>query len=262
MPGPFVLGMHHSIYPEYLTDVSIAECPSDATPFELQERLALASNSTNVNAKACLDTLVGLLPSYSYLPYATNTASQGKDAYFSLVMAKFSSGAPTIAENSSGINQIGCTFAINTGYDWMMPSTLETTAMDGTTPAAFGGDGSSNTPVDDDGEDLPDSYHALKEGIERFFITDINNPAGSAQAQSTIPVMWDAWGQSLTFLGENFNAISAYNHIPGGGNVLYMDGHVEFLKYGSKYPLANSPAGTYGENFGNWLGAACSIMDN
>jgi hypothetical protein len=31
----------------------------------------------------------------------------------------------------------------------------------------------------------------LKEGIERFFVTDINNPAGSSQAQSNIPVMWD-----------------------------------------------------------------------
>ena len=26
--------------------------------------------------------------------------------------------------------------------------------------------------------------------------------------------------------------------MPGGGNVLYMDGHVEYLKYKSKYPFS------------------------
>jgi prepilin-type processing-associated H-X9-DG protein len=61
----------------------------------------------------------------------------------------------------------------------------------------------------------------LKEGVERFMITDINNPAGSAMAQSTIPVMWDV-------VDEN---VKNFHHIPGGANVLYMDGHVEFLKY-------------------------------
>jgi len=28
-----------------------------------------------------------------------------------------------------------------------------------------------------------------------------------------------------------------FNHIPGGANVLYMDGHVEFIKYPGKFPL-------------------------
>ena len=29
-----------------------------------------------------------------------------------------------------------------------------------------------------------------------------------------------------------------YNHVPGGGNVLFLDGHVEFLKYPSDYPVS------------------------
>jgi prepilin-type processing-associated H-X9-DG protein len=29
----------------------------------------------------------------------------------------------------------------------------------------------------------------------------------------------------------------SFNHIPGGSNVLYMDGHVEFHKYPSKEPV-------------------------
>jgi len=69
----------------------------------------------------------------------------------------------------------------------------------------------------------------LREGIERFFITDINNPAGSSIAQSDIPIMWDA----VSILVRDFN------HVPGGSNVLYMDGHVAFLKYPSEeFPVS------------------------
>ncbi|MDX9975121.1 MAG: DUF1559 domain-containing protein [FCB group bacterium] len=65
----------------------------------------------------------------------------------------------------------------------------------------------------------------LKEGIERFLITDINAPASGAQAQSSLAVMWD----------EISDEPSHFNHVPGGCNVLYMDGHVEFLKYGGEF---------------------------
>jgi len=57
--------------------------------------------------------------------------------------------------------------------------------------------------------------------VERFTITDINNPAGTAKAQSEIFVMYDQLSTNP----------SAYNHVPGGSNVLYMDGHVEFARY-------------------------------
>ena len=72
----------------------------------------------------------------------------------------------------------------------------------------------------------PDSQplYRLREGIERFYITDINNPAASNQAQSEVAVMWD----TIATVPWNFN------HIPGGSNVLYMDGHVEFVKYPSE----------------------------
>ncbi|MBX7256058.1 MAG: DUF1559 domain-containing protein [Candidatus Hydrogenedentes bacterium] len=69
----------------------------------------------------------------------------------------------------------------------------------------------------------------LREGIERFFISDINNPAASAKAQSDIWIMWDDVSTRVPGL---------MNHIPGGSNVLYMDGHVTFLKYGTESPLS------------------------
>ena len=54
-------------------------------------------------------------------------------------------------------------------------------------------------------------------------ITDINNPGASAMAQSTLWIMADQLGGSA--------AMKYFNHIPGGCNVLYMDGHVEFVRY-------------------------------
>lgn len=74
---------------------------------------------------------------------------------------------------------------------------------------------------------VPIQIQPLKEGIERFLITDINNPGASAFAQSASAVMFD---NSYTAQGGLSNA-SEFNHIPGGANVLFMDGHVEFAKY-------------------------------
>ena len=70
--------------------------------------------------------------------------------------------------------------------------------------------------------------YRLREGIERFFITDINNPAASAMAQSELAAMFDVM---------NLRAAD-FNHVPGGANVLFMDGHVEFIAYPSdRFPV-------------------------
>lgn len=82
-----------------------------------------------------------------------------------------------------------------------------------------------------------DTMLRLREGVERFLITDINNPAGSAQAQSNVAIMWDH---------VTTNPID-FNHVPGGGNVLYMDGHVEYLKYPEdKFPMTADSARAFG----------------
>lgn len=59
--------------------------------------------------------------------------------------------------------------------------------------------------------------YRLREGIERFLITDINNPAASASAQSTVPLLFrvDARGRD----GR-----------PTAVWVLYMDGHAERIE--------------------------------
>jgi len=61
----------------------------------------------------------------------------------------------------------------------------------------------------------------LREGIERFLITDINNAGGSNISQSDLVMMFD----------QGSTSPAGFNHIPGGSNVLYMDGHVQYIKY-------------------------------
>ncbi len=67
------------------------------------------------------------------------------------------------------------------------------------------------------------TVYRLREGAERFLITDINNPGAANTAQGTVAVMCD--------LLSNSPAIDAFNHVPGGCNALFMDGHCEFLRY-------------------------------
>jgi prepilin-type processing-associated H-X9-DG protein len=71
-----------------------------------------------------------------------------------------------------------------------------------------------------------DTIYRFREGIERFLITDINGPGSSSRAQSSLAMMWD----SLSGTDP-----SHYNHIPGGSNVLFMDGHVQYTKFSGNH---------------------------
>jgi len=89
-----------------------------------------------------------------------------------------------------------------------------------------------------------ESIFRLREGIERFLITDINNPGAGAQAQSTIPIMWDVIGSGpITTLPPGWtkdDGAETFNHIPGGSNVLFLDGHVAFSRYPSETDVPTS----------------------
>lgn len=82
-----------------------------------------------------------------------------------------------------------------------------------------------------------DTLYRLREGIERFMITDINDPSRSSAAQSTVWVYTDRLSSD----------VSQFNHIPGGANVLFMDGHVEFVRYNAKAPVLPGVARVFGE---------------
>jgi len=87
------------------------------------------------------------------------------------------------------------------------------------------------------------TMYRLREGIERFLVTDINNPAISMEAASTVPVMWDHASAK----------VADFSHVPGGGNVLYLDGHVAWLRYpAERFPMTMDSArllGRYGKPF-------------
>ena len=62
------------------------------------------------------------------------------------------------------------------------------------------------------------TYYRTSMGVGRIFIRDINNPGNDNVSDSRIPVMFD----SVSNRGK-----IEMNHLPLGGNVLYLDGHVE-----------------------------------
>jgi prepilin-type N-terminal cleavage/methylation domain-containing protein/prepilin-type processing-associated H-X9-DG protein len=85
----------------------------------------------------------------------------------------------------------------------------------------------------------------LRTGIERFLITNLNSMATADTASSVVPVMWDHISTKTI----------DFSHLPGGGNVLYMDGHVEFLRYPSnKFPMTSDSVKIFGRYDRPWDG--------
>ncbi|MBX7259320.1 MAG: DUF1559 domain-containing protein [Candidatus Hydrogenedentes bacterium] len=205
-----------SIYPEYLTDPNISLCPSapDSEP-----------NEFHVNDD----------PSLPILPCRIDD-----DDYFYvswLIQEETVTGNPPLQDPNDGAlasipndNNLLIT-AVTQGYiDAGLALSLDGFISDAsdalTVPEA-------NELVDQDinyDDYVPGNstvLFRLREGIERFLISDINNPAASAEAQSSIFVMAD-------IIRLN---VDDYNHVPGGINKLYLDGHVSFVKYpGDEFP--------------------------
>lgn len=96
----------------------------------------------------------------------------------------------------------------------------------------------------------------IREGLERIYITDINAAAQSSNAQSDVVVMYD-WSVAYdNSMAGGLSMPPRFNHAPGGCNILYMDGHVEFGRYpaagggGRYWPVAEwSPLGFPGSAF-------------
>jgi prepilin-type processing-associated H-X9-DG protein len=220
---------------------------------------AQVANLKNQGADStCYDAILSIPISYAYLPWAVNSSSQLVDVLFYMgnfaITSQLSGGRVRItAADMAALHH--CPAFTGNGYtlngESLGQADLSNTAYL-RTPYYTG------VNVDDNGAALPaGGYKRLKEGIERFFITDINNPAGSAVAQSSLPVMFDGWSDSGLFAGVN--SVVVFNHVPGGCNVLYMDGHVEYVKYKSKFPVMNSGSTTLGATLSLWMSAAAGI---
>jgi prepilin-type processing-associated H-X9-DG protein/prepilin-type N-terminal cleavage/methylation domain-containing protein len=72
----------------------------------------------------------------------------------------------------------------------------------------------------------------LSQGIERFLITDVNNPGASFVGATQIPVMFDR----VSF------APLLRNHKKEAANILFLDGHVDFIRFPSNnyYPMTSA----------------------
>lgn len=231
-----------AIYPEYLTDVNIALCPSDTRgdSFSISQLIEedYAAQIRKVAeqlpaAELCLDMLLSVPVSYIYNAHLVQTTSQFVDCFDSKNTMLYNpqylpTGSPTtFPPVPAGID--GCPNG-GIGLDTIGYSDV---------PSYH----SANTPTarDDDGvSKLPSTYPLIREGIERFLITDINNPASSAKAQSEVVTMFDAWAPQNPDQAWATGGVARFNHVPGGSNVLYMDGHVTFVKYGSEFPCDRS----------------------
>lgn len=65
----------------------------------------------------------------------------------------------------------------------------------------------------------------LKRDVEYFFVTSRSDPQAAANTRAGIPIMF-----------ETFES-KAFGRDPDGANVLYLDGHVEYVRFGTKFPV-------------------------
>ncbi len=191
-----------STYPEYVADLGILQCPSN--PFAVPDD-AHFGNNPEFSIDPCLkyDS-----DSYIYLGWAIleeHTVMPGMDP-----------------------NDVNPNYSLNYGLGVSLIDVMNERA--GLPPYPPHPDKSA---YDHDltlyGATSERPIYRLREGIERFFVTDVNNPATSALAQSTIPVAWDMVSVDAQHDG--------FNHLPGGANVLFMDGHAAFMRFPGEHPV-------------------------
>jgi prepilin-type N-terminal cleavage/methylation domain-containing protein/prepilin-type processing-associated H-X9-DG protein len=275
-----------AVYPEYWTDVNIAICPSDprgdaqgtalGIETELADQVQRAAEAFSVSRAAvdesCLHMLLSAPVSYLYFGWQVDSFGYLVDFLSTAVDYKADKlyeamnppkntvvwGGETAVCKMTFPNNAYWRDAKGVGYgeDDMKP--LGPFNMPW--PDSSGGRADWRAAAwgkDEYDRRLPSSYMKLREGIERFTITDINNPAASAKAQSNIVVMMDAWGGDSTGgWWQQDNAVLRFNHVPGGSNILFMDGHVAYQRYSeNKYPLgAGDPSNDDLSPHAKWIG--------
>ena len=200
-----------SMYPEYLSDLAVNVCPSDSDGTAQYEAGVWNCGDNNPDGPVCPCKISAL--SYVYLGWAADP---------DLIHGTGDPNDPSIPNNI--VDAVAGGY-VNADFAAVMLSITASVngAGDVATAAGF---------VDVDLDVGPRKAYRLREGIERFFISDINNPAATSMAQSEIVVQVDL----ISTDGKDFN------HIPGGCNVLWMDGHVKFLRYGSDFPCTRAAA--------------------
>ncbi len=218
-----------AIYPDYLTDPRIIFCPSDpvdspANLYDEQGKLIL-TKLVEGNSHRGIESIDD---SYTYTPYVYDRCGDEYpradiSALLDLIgLLELNNIDPTIHYGPAQFVEVLADLSRK-----LVPLVMQNNPNglkaevdnDRSVPAGLGNAGG-------------DRVYRLREGVERFLITDINNPGAGAIAQSAIFVMWDNIAAKLAF----------FNHAPGGSNVLYMDGHVDFRTYPGEPPVNRTAA--------------------
>ncbi len=225
-----------NVYPEYLTDANVLICPSASEE-------AVVKNPVSDEAMmhiGCADVwnpmgVVAIGGNYAYFGYLfdgeeTTTWGAEKGSFDGATVARMESlGMTDDVPISLQLIEAG---AVVNG--WLMELAANADVMSNLLAGNYG---ACNTAVQkfiarDLDTATQGTIYQLREGVERFLISDINDPAATAVGQSEIVVMFDTLS-----LGANI-----FNHVPGGSNVLYMDGHVKFQRYPGEFPATAGTA--------------------
>jgi prepilin-type N-terminal cleavage/methylation domain-containing protein/prepilin-type processing-associated H-X9-DG protein len=279
-----------AIYPDYLTDPGITLCPSDpeidpskwgkGTP-RLQDGYGeinhlIATGQANGN---CMLAHLSFPRSYVYFGYAVLDPTSAKNAWrcneragevlrdHYPALGVMPGGAGTLDDFKMDLGP-GCPYNTveydDDGTTWTgmyeIPGELRWEYGNSGLDSIFNDQhGNADTRQrtlskrqnGPGGQICPDILFRLREGIERFLITDINDTGRGSNAQSELPLMMDGWAQSKKVADDGgtndddpVGGIPVFNHVPGGANVLFMDGHTRFIRYNERFPVA---LGKYGD---------------
>ncbi|HOZ45697.1 MAG TPA: DUF1559 domain-containing protein [Candidatus Hydrogenedentes bacterium] len=241
--------MVNSIYPEYLTDPSIFICPSD--PDNDVENFKWDEGQTGYDSFDAATMNVG---DWNIAVYEPDHDIGVKDAdasyaYFGWVFDRldpYEERPDYYMPASAAEVQTLLTAISQTMPEGLSELHVPTQLLQSLLYAAtryLGLDGPADTAIVH--HDVQCSYHGvncgngggpivyhLAEGVERYAIHNVADAGATSLAQSDIFVMLDCL--------DSKGAI--FNHTPGGCNVLFMDAHVDFIKYPGRAPVTRPVA--------------------
>lgn len=189
------------MYPDYLSDVSVLVCPSDADGGEILESGGwdLAGQPGVINPCRIDDSF------YVYLAWVLYPSER--------TVAQAADSSPGPAPPGANSEWPG----IEAGL-WEVLASPD--------PALFLEPLKYTDPVSGEERSLP----RMGEGAARSLAGSAAEQASVDTVAARVPVLHDPLEQ----LG---GGISGFNHMPPASNVLFLDGHVEFVRFPTRFPL-------------------------
>ena len=180
------------MYPEYIADAAILACPSD-NQFDLDVNFKLDEQHP-VDS-----TPIGVVhpDCISTLSYVYTGALMQNDIQLSAVFLMYTWANEVLPVSDNVTN------------GWRGNAYFNIASFG----AAYVGQGNPGNV---------NHVATLTQDVNRFLITDINTSfTGAEIGNSSVAMVWDGLSTDIV----------EFSHVPAGQNVLYLDGHVQFLRY-------------------------------